>query len=440
MLAAGLLLACGGDDDPSAETDLAGGTEVGAEETTAASPDEGEPSDDDETGAMPSETDDGPEPESTCGDGVVEGDEACDPGGALDTATCSHLCRLPGELQWTMDLREAGDVFEWEEADALGIGVSAQGPVAIIDQPGFRTVVVRANADGTAESATNWMESSVQLRSTAVAPDGRVALGGYQFGGNDPGFVAVLEVDGTPSLFETGGGYGSVRQVHLDQDTLIAAANEEGRLAVIGYEGGTEVWRHHFDDLDAEPGINHPLRFGDAILWGAGERNNLGVVPHALLVRPDGGAPVRVFASVGSRASFVGVAPLADAFADPAAPRVAIAGAHAPDSATTNPVVWLSGEGAPPVMELPKFGVAHVFPTSVAVDALGNSIVGLASDISSLGAVVKLAPDGALLWSRNLLDDAEDPDILHDVSDVAVDEEGYVYALTVRATLVRLSP
>lgn len=78
---------------------------------------------------------------------------------------------------------------------------------------------------------------------------------------------------------------------------------------------------------------------------------------------------------------------------------------------------------------LPKFGEAHVFPTCVALDVLGNIILGLASDVSSLGAVVKLSSTGELLWAHNLLEHAEDPDLLHDVTDVAVDDDGYAQGL-----------
>jgi len=426
-----LLVACA---DPGGTDDDADASSEDGDETVGPTSADGDDDDDDDA----SDASDGGEADSdgdgesgdaaACGNGIVDPGEDCDSGESNDGPDCSHLCRAPGERLWTAPLRDRGGVFEWETADPVGVQVGPDGPVAVLHQPGLRTAIVTTGSDGNAGPVVELSDATIDIQSMAVGTDGHVAIGGL-VGGS--AFVAHFDPTGEPLLFDDAAGSGSVRQVIVDGDTTIAAINDDG-LVFVGYRDGSELWRRPVDGLVPAAGLEHPVRHAGAWLWGAEEPNANAVSPVALEVTADGSPPVSVFDG-STQSSFVGIAPTRAGFALPTL--------VAPDGSTTTPMLKLVSGGQEELLELPAFGGAHVFPTSMVVDARGNLVIGLASQLSDgLGAVVKLSPRGELLWARSLLDGAEDPNLVHDVVDVAVDDDGFVYALTEWGHLICLTP
>jgi cysteine-rich repeat protein len=112
-------------------------------------------------------------PTTICGDGVPEGDEACDDGDGIDGNGCNNDCRLSGTELWTK-------TFDWKGGDDLARGVAIDGAGAVVVSGKLATsgdgrLVVRRYQTG---GALSWSfeTGSEQASARGVAVDASGAV------------------------------------------------------------------------------------------------------------------------------------------------------------------------------------------------------------------------------------------------------------------------
>lgn len=136
--------ACGGSGG-SGDTDTSGGGSTSGSITTGpgeagaaqSGPSQGGSS---EPGSSSSGGDEGPEIPETCGDNVLDPDEACDDGNAIDEDGCNLDCVVSGSLLWSW-MPPKGETLraaEFSPADALWVAteVDTQISVRLFDRTG----------------------------------------------------------------------------------------------------------------------------------------------------------------------------------------------------------------------------------------------------------------------------------------------------------------
>lgn len=147
-----LLFGCSDRDQPAvAETD---GAESSSSGDTPLADDTIDPADSGSTGE---------EPVAECGNGVVEGDEACDELDAIDGDGCNVDCQISGSIAWT---------WEPDEGDIKEIAAAPDGTlfVAIVDSGETSASFVHLSATGEV------IDEQTVIAPRSPVPGGSVAL------------------------------------------------------------------------------------------------------------------------------------------------------------------------------------------------------------------------------------------------------------------------
>ncbi len=166
------MIACG----PAVGTEGTTESGTGGQSTLSGETSGLQTSSDAESGALTSGSSASGGPQPMCGDGVAEGDEACDDGNEENADGCSAMCETSGTTRWNQLLPQG-----------FAVGLSArEGRVAAAVQQfvnEFEPTIVIAGRDSIGASLGEFIDvgglsdRDVARAPVAMLPDGRVALG-----------------------------------------------------------------------------------------------------------------------------------------------------------------------------------------------------------------------------------------------------------------------
>lgn len=191
--------------------------------------------------------DSGPPGGPSCGDGIVDADEACDDGNDVDGDGCNADCVISGSLVWEVVYDRGAGLDE----EGISLAFGADGRVGVVgatsspseDANDVLAVMLSADgeplwdfvhdSDGDPESEGGQTDRGHGI---AIEDDGAVILAGYEFLVEESVWVAKLDADGAPvwshsDPLETGRAYG------------VAAA--DGDVYVVGSFGPTGFLRRY---------------------------------------------------------------------------------------------------------------------------------------------------------------------------------------------------
>ncbi len=259
MLAAGLLIACNGSEQPDGGS--AGQTGTGGSEDSggAASSDGGTAMADDSgttsdgssgSGDSPADSTGGDESDSSsetgdvpvnCGDGIVDPEELCDDGNAVDGDGCDADCTAPsGAVLW--EIHEPNVAGERRSGDGVALdtdgNIYVSGTVASAGTS--RAYLRRYDAAGEMQWEVEYDEVPDVTRTIDVAlgPDGQPTIAGGHWI-EDPGivagFVATFSDEGVPQWSEAG---------HMSAGTHVdvwerVAVDTDGSIVLCGMAAAT---------------------------------------------------------------------------------------------------------------------------------------------------------------------------------------------------------
>ena len=371
-----------------------------------------------DTDPPPDDTTDGPP--AGCGNGVVEGDELCDDGDALDGNGCNTACEPSGALLWTAT---DGDI----DTDTMGgVTVDASGNIYAA------ALVLREGFDDDA-----WV--------TAYDPDGTVlwsnlydpSAGGYEFARD----IAFNPANG--SLFAVGQDASDLPSVSwLDDDGTLnsataypAAGGADGEAVAVAFGGGAGYVVANATFVGAGQPLGRVLRstgVANGVMWdvsmpGAivrgvgvdflGDAYVVGTSDRTGFLQRRNRTDGTIAWELGALPNLHGVAVLGDG-------DVVVVGSRFVASEGNN--VWVARFDADDQSE--------VWSADFGGDENGDDVgVGIAVDpddmiaiagtfAGSRALVVKLDPQGQTIWNDTFTID----DLGTDAADVAMDASGAV--------------
>jgi len=208
-----------------------------------------------------------PSPAPGCGDGVVDGDEQCDDGNAVDGDGCNTDCIPSGQVVWNAEY----DGLDDGDDDAWGIALGPAGDVFVVgrvglDAEGSTAAWVRKYDAGGTEL---WTRDVVHgdagkdgALSVALRPDGALLVAGWAATTIDPAapddledfWLAALDPDTgivqAETVFDGNRGNDRIRGITITSD---------GDVVGTGWVGGSpeqpddDLWYGRFDGQTLAP-------------------------------------------------------------------------------------------------------------------------------------------------------------------------------------------
>ena len=342
-----------------------------------------------------------------CGDGILDGDEECDDGNAVNGDGCNSDCVASGRALWEHREDRGGTDIAYGVA-ARGEAAVAVGVVATGDQGRNGWL---AGID--AESGVVWQRDhdlggSETLLAVALASDGQIwGVGAADVGDRDL-WIARFSAEGEAVGGETlGSGLGD----DYAGSVVIDAAGRVTVAGVVANGVGADIWVRRYTGGGAsewtttvDPDLKGFFPFspqvvaqadGGAVV-GFRERAADNTGPELLFALPaSGGAPSWKVQVPGSDGTIQGLARAANG------DLVAAVGTLV-DGALKLGVRRLSAEGA---ALWSSFACSGENGRGVAVDPQDGSVVVIGDGAGGGGTNIrlcKLSADGALLWGKDL--------------------------------------